>query len=302
MRRMLFYPGRYQWPRITVALVASLALGIIALTGCSSPTGSAPPTISATASTGNATAATSAAGPGGSSSSRSASASASAGTGQKIPGLIGAVFPSHPQGVTCGNGDTVSVTAGSSGTDFTVTELDTECVSFSGINLSGSPSLILPAPDGAQQTVGTDPAQWVVDPVPGVAPFGVAGQYQFALVSSPSADATPTSTAPATPSSPQPVASGQFTVAEPTGPVAATSPGSGVALAGYPPGSVVIAALYGPGNFGDATFPLYQQLPSITIDSGGGASGQVTIPAGIPAGHYALWFDPPPASCSATQG
>lgn len=337
MRRIVLSTGKQRLLRVSVILAAGLMFWTVALCGCAGLGGQPATTLSVstapvTTSVSSASAIKSGSTPNGTSSAGASSGSASASssaskTGRPRPSAVTAVFGSIPGPPPC-----LWVAADTYTTEFTVAELDTLFVCFSGLDPSSSPTLQVVTPSGATRTIedfsASDSRQWKLNPDLGNGPVDTLGRYSFELVdpapgesnsSSPSAETslsvgpTPIGFHPTIRPQSTLVASGHFTVTQLTKPEAenpAENPLIPVplgqpltaSLAGFPANSSVLVSLYGPGPRDSLTFPLFLDLPTLTTNASGEAFFQWIVPSGTPAGYYGIVIDPPPVSCSLVKG
>ena len=209
---------RYPLLRYEIAAVAILTLGLVGCSGGSALNGHPAATLfgSGTATTANG------AGHGGSS-------SASSKGRPSRPGSVSGIFKSIPFELPCPAGSTVWVAAGTTTTTFTIEELDSQSVCFSGLEASSSPTLFVITPSGVRRNVDIHPEgsmwEWVLDPGPGHGAVHTIGQYGFELLTStPSGDG---STAPDTSES----ASSSFTPSASSSAVSPTATASNTSLA-----------------------------------------------------------------------
>ena len=119
----------------------------------------------------------------------------------------------------------ITVAAGSSNTVFNVEELSLQGICLSGLDVSGSPSVILTTPNGVQKTAAVEKSvikgmwYWWVYAGLGLEPFASVGKYSFRVLTSESNSSASTSPAPTTPSpstTPSPTTTSLPTTSSPT--------------------------------------------------------------------------------------
>lgn len=220
----------------------------------------------------------------------------------------------------------VAVTAGSSGTAFTLQRFVARGLCFIGLNALTPPSIQITTPDGTLETVpllnaGSDGWDYVLLPVPGQGAEASLGDYTFhvttAIAGTGGSGASPAAPAPSPSSATSPATSpaasvvttsGHFTVIAATQPSVAVgsdplaagqqadvSAGSQLHIwfSGFPSFSLVYASLYGPGAAGN--YPLLADLPGLRTDQYGEADATWMVPSGTAAARYAVWISPTPA-------